>query len=105
MTFPTATQLEVQRQHAYHGFLELISRAKATGRLRPDFTDQDLVILLMANAGVIAATQEAAPGTWERLVGYMLQAFTAPQPATLPPPPGPSALARAMAGLGRPAGG
>ena len=103
MTFPTATQLEDQRQRAYRSFLQLIRRAKATGRLRPDFTSQDLVILLMANAGVIAATQAAAPGTWERLVDYMLQAFTAPQPATLPPPPDPRALARAMAGFSRPA--
>jgi AcrR family transcriptional regulator len=102
MTFPTATQLEDQRQRAYRSFLQLIRRAKATGRLRPDFTSQDLVILLMANAGVIAATQAAAPGTWERLVDYMLQAFTAPQPATLPPPPDPGALARAMAGFSRP---
>jgi AcrR family transcriptional regulator len=97
MTFPAATNLEDQRQRAYRGFLQLIDRAKETGQLRPDFTSQDLVILLMANAGVIAATQTAAPGTWERLVGYMLQAFTAPQPATLPPAPDPVALARAMA--------
>jgi len=33
----------------------------------------------------------------------LLQAFTAPQPATLPPPPDPSALARAMAGFSGPA--
>ena len=44
-----------------------------------------------------------APGSWQRLVGYLLQAFTAPQPATLPPPPDPNALARAMAGLHCPA--
>ncbi len=100
MTFPAATSLEDQRQRAYHGFLHLIDRAKQTGRLRPDFTSQDLVI---ANAGVSAATQTAAPGTWQRLVGYLLQAFTAPQPATLPPPPDPNALARAMAGLNCPA--
>jgi AcrR family transcriptional regulator len=99
MTFPAATHLEEQRELAYHGFLQLIERAKATGRLRPDFASQDLVILLMANAGVIAATGTAAPGSWRRLVGYMIQAFAAPQPATLPPPPEPAALAHAMLGL------
>lgn len=102
MTFPAAAHLEEQRARAYHGFLELIDRAKATGRLRTDFASQDLVILLMANAGVIAATETAAPGSWRRLVGYMIQAFTAPQPATLPPPPDPDALARAMRGLACP---
>jgi AcrR family transcriptional regulator len=100
MTFPAATHLEDQRQHAYRGFLRLIARAKKTGRLRPDFASQDLVILLMANAGVIAATRAAAPDAWPRLVGYMIQAFTAPQAATLPPPPDPGALARAMLGPG-----
>jgi len=103
MTFPAATQLEEQRARAYRGFLELIDRAKATGRLRPDFASQDLVILLMANAGVIAATGTAAPGSGRRLVGYMIQAFAAPQPTTLPPPPDPDALAHAMLGLACPA--
>ena len=102
MTFPAATHLEEQRARAYSGFLELIDRAKATGRLRPDFASQDLVILLMANAGVITAAGTAAPDSGRRLVGYMIQAFAAPQPATLPPPPDPDALARAMLGLACP---
>jgi AcrR family transcriptional regulator len=100
MTFPAATHLEDQRQRSYRGFLRLIARAKNSGRLRPDFASQDLVILLIANAGVIAATHAAAPDAWQRLVGYMIQAFTAPQPATLPAPPDPGALARAMLGPG-----
>lgn len=100
MTFPTAAHLEELRARAYHDFLELIDRAKATGHLRPDFTDQDMVILLMANAGVIAATAHAAPESSPRLVAYMIQAFTAPQPDSLPPPPDPDALAHAMLGLG-----
>jgi hypothetical protein len=99
MTFPAAIHLEAQRRRAYLGFLELVDRAKATGRLRPDFTSADLVILLMANAGVIAATHTASPQAWRRLVAYMLQAFAAPQPATLPPAPDPDDLARAMTGL------
>ena len=56
----------------------------------------------MANAGVIAATGTAAPGSWRRLVAYMIQAFAAPQPATLPPPPDPDALARRDARPGLP---
>ncbi|GAA2863592.1 hypothetical protein GCM10010517_22680 [Streptosporangium fragile] len=53
-----------------------------------------MVILLMANAGVITAPDSSA-----RLIAYTIQAFTAPQPATLPPPPDPDALAPAMLGL------
>lgn len=99
MTFPAAVHLEDQRRRAYLGFLELVDRAKGTGQLRPDFVPEDLVILLMANAGVIAATHTAAPSAWQRLVGYMLQAFAAPPRADLPPPPTPDALARAMLSL------
>ncbi|MBE1584047.1 TetR/AcrR family transcriptional regulator [Nonomuraea angiospora] len=107
MTFPTAKALEARRAEAYNGFLELIARAQAGGHLRADFTSEDLVILLMANAGVVAATQDAAPGTWRRLVGQMLRAYAAPG-ADLPPleqSPAPTALYRAMVRLIRPAPG
>jgi AcrR family transcriptional regulator len=100
MTFPTAEGLEARRAEAYRGFLELIARAKATGHLRADFASEDLVVLLMANAGVIAATADAAPDSWRRLVGQMLRAFAtpgAPLPA-MPEAPSPAALYRAMTG-------
>ncbi|MQY28399.1 TetR/AcrR family transcriptional regulator [Nocardia aurantia] len=104
MTFPAAKALEARRADAYHNFLELIARAKSSGHLDPEFTDQDLPILLMANAGVIAATADAAPDTWQRLVAYMLRAFATPGTRTppLPPAPNPRALYRAMVRLGRP---
>ncbi|WP_410611157.1 TetR/AcrR family transcriptional regulator [Amycolatopsis sp. lyj-109] len=84
ISFPGAAALEARRAESYQGFLELISRAKATGHLRADFASEDLVVLLMANAGVIAATCDAAPGAWRRLVGQMLRAFATPD-APLPP--------------------
>ena len=104
MTFPTAKALEARRDEAYNGFLELIARAKATGHLQADFTSEDLVILLMANAGVIAATGDAATNTWRRLVGHMLRAFASPG-APIPPMPDaptPAALYRAMIRLAHP---
>ncbi|KKD09194.1 TetR/AcrR family transcriptional regulator [Streptomyces sp. WM6386] len=101
MTFPTAKALEARRAEAYDRLLELITRAKNTGHLREDFTHQDVVILLMANAGVIAATGDAAPDTWRRLVGHMLRSYAAPD-APIPPlpeAPKPTALYRAMVRL------
>jgi AcrR family transcriptional regulator len=98
MTFPAAEALEARRAEAYEKAVELIARARATGHLRDDFASQDLIILLMANAGVIGATGDAAPETWRRLVGHMLRAFAAPN-APLPPlDPGPTddALYEAM---------
>jgi AcrR family transcriptional regulator len=103
MTFPAAKALEGRRAEAYHGFLELIARAQRSGHLRDDFTSADLVILLMANAGVIAATGDAAPGTWRRLVGHMLRSYATPgtEIPPLPEAPAPRALYRAMVRLTR----
>jgi AcrR family transcriptional regulator len=95
-TFPTARSFEAKRNEAYRGFAELIARAKSAGRLRPDFSAEDLVLLLMANAGVIAATAGTAPDAWRRLVAYMTQAFAAEHAEPLPPAPTGTSLLRAM---------
>ncbi|MDH6622659.1 AcrR family transcriptional regulator [Streptomyces sp. LBL] len=104
MTFPAAKALEESRAASYHGVVELIARAQGSGHLREDFTHQDLVILLMANAGVIAATGDAAPDSWHRLVGQLLRAFATPgtDAPPLPDAPAPTALYRAMVRLTRP---
>jgi AcrR family transcriptional regulator len=96
MTFPTAKQFEAERDLAYRGFLDLVSRAQAAGKLRRDFVGEDLAMLLMANAGVIAGTADAAPGTWRRFAAYMIQAFSAAGTGPLPPPPTPTAMYRAL---------
>jgi AcrR family transcriptional regulator len=97
-TFPAAKALEARRTQAAHGFDEVIARAKDTGHLRADFVSEDLVILLMANAGVVGATGDDAPDAWRRLVGHMLRSYANPG-APLPPlpdAPAPTALYRAM---------
>ncbi|HWO62466.1 MAG TPA: helix-turn-helix domain-containing protein [Umezawaea sp.] len=102
--FPTARNLEARRAESYRDFQELIRRAKATGHLRDDFVADDVIVLLMANAGVIAAAGDAAPDTWRRLTGQMLRAFAAPGAPLppLPPPPTTKSLYRAMTRYGRP---
>jgi AcrR family transcriptional regulator len=99
MTFPAARQFEAERDRAYEGFLRLVARAQATGKLRRDFVAEDLPMLLMANAGVVAGTAGAAPGTWRRLAAYMIQAFRADHASPLPPPPAPTAMYRALVQL------
>lgn len=103
MSFPAAKALEARRTESYNAFLELIARARSSGHLREDFVPEDLVILQMANAGVIAAAGDDAPDTWRRLVGHMLRSYAAPGapiPA-LPEAPAPTALFRAMVRLAR----
>ena len=60
-TFPDARALEAHRTRGYESAVRLIERAQAEGTLRPDLVPEDLVLLLMANAGVVQATGTAAP--------------------------------------------
>jgi AcrR family transcriptional regulator len=96
MTFPTAKRFEDDRVRGLADFTELIDRAKAAGGLRADFVAEDLPMFLMANAGVLAATADAAPDTWRRLVGYLLQACAASAAQPLSDPPAPRDMYRAM---------
>jgi AcrR family transcriptional regulator len=104
MTFPMACQFEAERDRAYQAFAELARRAQAAGKLRADFVPEDLAMVLMANAGVLAGTADAAPGTWRRFAAYMVQAFSATATAPLPPPPTPDAINQALLRLHQPAG-
>jgi len=96
MTFPLDKRFEAERARAFRGFAELVGRAKAAGKLREDFAAEDLPLVLMANAGVIAGTAGAAPGAWRRFAAYMIQAFSAGHTAPLPSPPTPTAMYRAL---------
>lgn len=87
LTFPTATVFEERRDQSAHALTELLDRAKATGRLRQDFAHQDVPLMLLANAGVVNATRNAAPDAWRRLVGYLIQAFAAEAAQPLVEPP------------------
>lgn len=101
LSFPLDKQFEGARVRAYNGFLELIKRAKEAGKLRKDFSPEDLVLVMMANAGVVTAMGDAAPHAWRRVVAYLLQAFSAENQAKLPPAPKPATVYRAMLRLTR----
>jgi len=96
MTFPAAKALEERRNQAYAGIVRLIDRAKAAGRLREDFDSSDLVLIHMANAGVVNATGDAAPEAWRRVVHLLIQSCEAPARGPLPASPEHDALYQAM---------
>jgi len=100
--FPGAPALEAQRKRAFRGSAILIARAKKAGKLRPDFSDRDLPMLLMAHAGIIEATGNAVPELGHRFIAYMLEAFRAGQPASpgLPRPPRATELFAVMEAAG-----
>jgi len=95
LSFPAARALEAERDRAAGALGELIERAKAGGKLREEFAHQDVPLILMANAGVVTATRDAAPDAWRRIVGYLIQSF-ATDTATSWAPPLPKAPTRAQ---------
>ena len=100
-TFPDARALEAHRARGYELSVRLIERAQAEGTLRADLVPQDLVLLLMANAGVVQGTGTAAPDAPPRFVALLLDGLRSEGASELPPPPSPRQMMRAMRGLRR----
>jgi AcrR family transcriptional regulator len=100
-TLPAARGLEEQRELGYAFVVRLIERAKLAGRLRADFTPEDLPLLLMANAGVVEATGESAPAASRRFVSLMLEAFRPDGASPIAPPVDPLDMYRALRRAGR----
>lgn len=82
--FPDAVPVDELRAQAEEVFAGVVARAKGAGVLRPDFTTDDLVLVLMANNGLVTDSVETTVAASRRLVAYFLQAFQADGP--LPPP-------------------
>ena len=78
--FPAAPELRAQRDRVYRGVVELIEKAKATGRLRADFVPEDIPLVLMANAESSPpppTTHQKVPTGWSA---------TSSKPSVPPPP-------------------
>jgi len=71
-------ELERLRGRSLQGVTRLIDRARASGDLRDDFRHEDVVLILMANAGLIDRTAATAPTAWRRHLSYVLAGFTPP---------------------------
>ena len=99
MTLPASEDVEQLRAKAHGHVAELVSRAKAAGRLRPDFAAEDLLLVLIANAAVSHITGPDAPDAWRRFVELILDAFQYTGGASLPPAPSAGQMTRAMARL------
>ncbi|MEV6560316.1 helix-turn-helix domain-containing protein [Nocardia sp. NPDC051756] len=87
-TFPDAIDFATIRTSSFTGAAELIRRAKGTGRLRADVVLDDLILTIMANSGIQAATPAARLAASRRFAALMIQAFrAAPESSPLPPVP------------------
>lgn len=88
-TLSGAFDLEQARDHFLDGFAVVVRRAQRAGRLRRDFAEADLSLILLANGGIVAGTAEASVAASRRLLGYLLDSFRADRsepPGPLPPP-------------------
>ncbi|WP_405798118.1 TetR/AcrR family transcriptional regulator [Streptomyces sp. NBC_01506] len=84
--FPHAVDFATNRDQALADLAELARRAKAAGKLRPDFVLEDLVMVLMANTGIRTTSPAAAAAASRRFAALLLQGMRA-EPAAVPPLP------------------
>lgn len=96
-----AAELEELRSRAYVDFVLIVKRAKKAGELRSDFQPEDLVLILMANAGLIHRTATTVPDAWSRLLSCTLAGLRGQSDTALGPRVGEPAVRRAMADQAR----
>ena len=95
-----APELEELRARAYEDFVRIAQRAKDSGALRADFVPEDLVLLLMASAGLVHRTADAAPEAWNRFIDLALDGLRAAAATPAARSPDPAAVWRAMRSRG-----
>lgn len=79
-------ELRALQARGYKGFTELAARAQASGKLRADFTSEDLILLYMAVAGITRYAGPTAPAAAERFVAFALDGYRAEAATPAPPP-------------------
>jgi hypothetical protein len=84
--FPRAVDVARARERGLRLFALLARRAKEAGALRTDFVLDDLILVLMANRGIRAASPVATAAAARRLAALLIQSFRA-QAAGTPLPP------------------
>ena len=99
--FPSSSVVEQRTAEAVEKLRELMVRAQHAGSLRADVAVADVVVMLLANSGVLAATGQTAPDTWRRFAALMVDAFAAGPTEPLPPAPAEQQLRRSIAMLAK----
>jgi AcrR family transcriptional regulator len=95
--FPPSSQIERQTAQIVEKVGEVLVRAQADGSLRPDLAVGDVVVMVLANAGVVEATRTHAPDAWRRFAALMVDAFRAGKHSELPDSISPEQLRRSVA--------
>ncbi|MEU5253709.1 TetR/AcrR family transcriptional regulator [Streptomyces longwoodensis] len=90
--FPEAMDFAADRERTLLAVRELARRAQKTGRLRPGFVVDDLILMLMAHRGLQDTPRAARVQASRRFAAYVIEAFGATEGETeartpLPPAP------------------
>jgi AcrR family transcriptional regulator len=101
MQLSAAPEVEALRTRAYKGLIQLANRAQEAGTLRSDFTHQDVVLLLMANAGLVERAHGMASDASDRLITLLLDGLRATAATAGPAAPGKRRVLAAMRHNGR----
>jgi hypothetical protein len=85
-TYPDAVDFASGRRQNLSAMARLARRAQEAGGLRADFTMDDLILVIMANRGIRAASLELRVAASRRFAALAIQALAAtPQAVPLPP--------------------
>jgi AcrR family transcriptional regulator len=96
MDISGAGEIEQLRGRAFKGMVALIRRATAAGVVRTEFSPEDVLILLMANAGLVERAHASAETASARLVHLLLDGMRAEAATDGPRPPSPRRMHQAM---------
>ena len=96
MGFPMSPDFEATRMRGVAGMRKLTRKAKATGCLRSDYSTRDLLIFMLANAGIVDAGGDVAELSSRRLLAYLLRSIAVDDDGELPRAPALTEVVDAM---------
>jgi AcrR family transcriptional regulator len=96
MDVSSAPEIERLRSRAFEGLVRLVERARSAAVLRADFSTEDVVVILMANAGLVERASSVAADASGRLVHVLLDGLRSAAATEGPPAPSPRRMRLAM---------
>ncbi|WP_157547874.1 TetR/AcrR family transcriptional regulator [Micromonospora sp. ATCC 39149] len=95
-TFPASLEYEQNRLRAWDAAGKLIVRAKAAAGLRADFVAEDIVMLLLAHAGVVAGSGRVAAIRTRPARSWRVCGPDRPTTSSIPPRSPPTTCAQSL---------
>jgi AcrR family transcriptional regulator len=99
MELSAAPEIEILRTGAFHGLVVLLERAKEQGTLRLDCSAEDVLVFLMANAGLVERTGRSANDASARLVHLLTDGLQSTAATSGPASPSPRRMRLVMRDL------